>query len=409
MSPSPEREARQHIDAALEAAGWAIQDRATMNLTAAPGVAVREFKMAKGHGFADYLLFVNGKAIGALEAKPAGYRLANVELQAGKYATGLPGGLNPPVPQALWLYGLVGFAQGGSYAPAIMLVAQQLPPARRGAGVGWVLAGMSAGYVGSISLSLGLIALFDYRIAFLACALGTVVGAVLGTMAVARVANRIAGPPLPAGRASLVRDRRARLLTMGYMGHCWELFGMWAWAPAFLVASLGDRFALGAVGLGIAIAMALHLSAFVASITMGGASDRYGRRAVLLAVAVVGALCSFGFGWSGALPASLLLAFAALYGFAALGDTSVLSAAMSEAVPADYLGRALAVRSILGIGMGAAAPAAFGVVLDLSAPGQGWGWGWGFALMGLGGVFATVCAALLPAASPRRGQPPTPS
>jgi type I site-specific restriction endonuclease len=31
MSPSPEREARQEIDAALEAAGWAIQDRATMN------------------------------------------------------------------------------------------------------------------------------------------------------------------------------------------------------------------------------------------------------------------------------------------------------------------------------------------------------------------------------------------
>ncbi len=301
--------------------------------------------------------------------------------------------------QALWLYGLVGFAQAGSYSPAIMLVAQQLPPARRGVGVGWVLAGMSAGYVGSISLSQGLIAIFDYRVAFMACALGTVVGAVLGTVAVLRVANRIAGPPAAASRTSLVRDRRAMLLTVGYMGHCWELFGMWAWAPAFLVASLADRFTLGAVGLGIAIAMALHLSAFVASITMGGASDRYGRRAVLLVLAAVGALCSFGFGWSGELPASLLLGFAALYGFAALGDSSVLSAAMSEAVPADYLGRALAVRSILGIGIGAVAPAAFGAVLDVSAPGSGWGWG--FALMGVGGVVATVCAALLRTPSPQ--------
>jgi hypothetical protein len=67
---APEREARQHIDAALEAAGWAIQDRATMNLTAAPGIAVREFKMAPGHGFADYLLFVNGKAVGAPASRP---------------------------------------------------------------------------------------------------------------------------------------------------------------------------------------------------------------------------------------------------------------------------------------------------------------------------------------------------
>jgi type I restriction enzyme, R subunit len=71
MSPTPEQQARVQIDSALEAAGWIIQDRAAMNLTAGPGVAVREFKMASGHGFADYLLFVNGKAVGALEAKPA--------------------------------------------------------------------------------------------------------------------------------------------------------------------------------------------------------------------------------------------------------------------------------------------------------------------------------------------------
>ena len=93
--------------------------------------------------------------------------------------------------QALWLYGLVGLTQGGSYTPAIMLVAQQLPSARRGAAVGWVLAGMSAGYVGSISVTIGLIALFDYRIAFVVCALGTFVGAVFGSVAAAQVASRV--------------------------------------------------------------------------------------------------------------------------------------------------------------------------------------------------------------------------
>jgi MFS family permease len=298
--------------------------------------------------------------------------------------------------QALWLYGLVGLTQGGSYTPAIMLVAQQLPPARRGAGVGWVLAGMSAGYVGSISLAQGLIAAFDYQSAFTVCALGTVVGAGFGTVAARRVDNQIADPPSKASSAALFRDRRSLLLTVGYMGHCWELFGMWAWAPAFLIASLGNRFALGAVGLGIAIAIALHLSAFFAAFSLGRASDRYGRRAVLITVAAAGALCSFGFGWSGQLSPALLLAFAALYGFAALGDSSVLSTAMSEAVPAAYLGRALAVRSILGIGIGAVAPVAFGAVLDLSTPGPEWGWA--FSLMGIGGVVAAVCAALLPAA-----------
>jgi len=66
------------------------QGRDEMNLSAGTGVAVREFKMAKGHGFADYLLFFDGKAVGALEAKPAGHTLVGVETQALKYGEGLP-------------------------------------------------------------------------------------------------------------------------------------------------------------------------------------------------------------------------------------------------------------------------------------------------------------------------------
>jgi type I restriction enzyme R subunit len=104
MSPAPEQAARRQIDEALAAAGWIVQDRSAMNLAAGLGVAVREVKMASGHGFADYLLFVRGKAVGVLEAKPAGYALTNVELQVDKYATGLPAGLNPPVSPLPFLY-----------------------------------------------------------------------------------------------------------------------------------------------------------------------------------------------------------------------------------------------------------------------------------------------------------------
>ncbi len=57
----PEAEARVEIDAALAAAGWAVQNRSEMNLSAKRGVAVREFKLRSGHGFADYLLFVDGQ------------------------------------------------------------------------------------------------------------------------------------------------------------------------------------------------------------------------------------------------------------------------------------------------------------------------------------------------------------
>ena len=104
MNLTPEQKARVDIDAALVAAGWSLQNRDAINLAAGPGVAVREAKMASGHGFADYLLFVNGKAVGAIEAKPAGHTLSGVELQSGKYAAGLPAGLNPPVTPLPFVY-----------------------------------------------------------------------------------------------------------------------------------------------------------------------------------------------------------------------------------------------------------------------------------------------------------------
>ncbi len=104
MTLTPEQKARGSIDVSLRESGWLVQDRADVNLAAGPGIAVREFRMAPGHGFADYLLFVQGKAVGVLEAKPAGYALGSVELQADKYATGLPAGLNPPVNPLPFLY-----------------------------------------------------------------------------------------------------------------------------------------------------------------------------------------------------------------------------------------------------------------------------------------------------------------
>ncbi len=104
MPLTPEQQAREKIDEALAAAGWIVQNRDEMNLAAGLGVAVREFRMAPGHGFADYMLFVDGQAAGVLEAKPVGYTLTSVELQADKYATGLPAGLNPPVNPLPFLY-----------------------------------------------------------------------------------------------------------------------------------------------------------------------------------------------------------------------------------------------------------------------------------------------------------------
>ena len=102
--PGPEALAREAIDAALAAAGWAVQDFAALNLHAARGVAVREFPLAPGYGFADYLLYVDAQAAGVIEAKKAGTTLSGVEPQAVKYADGLPPALPAPVRPLPFLY-----------------------------------------------------------------------------------------------------------------------------------------------------------------------------------------------------------------------------------------------------------------------------------------------------------------
>ena len=70
----PEDQALRDIDRQLAACGWTVQDRASMNIHAGPGVAVPEFPVVKPdgrRGSVDYLLYANGKAIGVVEAKPA--------------------------------------------------------------------------------------------------------------------------------------------------------------------------------------------------------------------------------------------------------------------------------------------------------------------------------------------------
>ena len=85
---TPEQLARGRIDRLLRDAGWAVQDMKDFNRNAGEGVAVREFHLPSGP--CDYLLFVDGKAAGVIEAKKAGVTLSGVAGQSDKYMATLP-------------------------------------------------------------------------------------------------------------------------------------------------------------------------------------------------------------------------------------------------------------------------------------------------------------------------------
>jgi len=81
-----EQKARDDIDRMLEAAGWKVQSKKAINFDAGPGIAIREYQTDVGP--ADYVLFVDQKAVGVIEAKSAnwGQNITTVEDQSAGYA-----------------------------------------------------------------------------------------------------------------------------------------------------------------------------------------------------------------------------------------------------------------------------------------------------------------------------------
>jgi MFS family permease len=302
---------------------------------------------------------------------------------------------------ALLLNFVVAITQGGTYTPSIMLVADEFPPERRGRAVGVIQAAASFGYLVSLLLSLGISSLSSYIWGFYATAAGPFLGAVAGSWALASTANivhrRVTRAETSETLAQALMSRRSVLLTIGYTAHAWELLGMWAWTPAFLAAAFRHHGVFDSASMGLWIALSIHSAGVVAMLSMGEASDRWGRRGVLVATAAAGALLSFSFGWLIDLPLAPLLLITFAYGFAVLGDSGVLSTAMTEVIHPQYLGTLLALRSILGFGAGAVSPLVFGWILDATNPPGGLPhlWGWAFTVLGIGGAIATICALML--------------
>lgn len=298
---------------------------------------------------------------------------------------------------ALLLFGAVAVAVAGIYTPGIMLLAERFEPARRGQAMGWFLAASSMGYVLALVVGGAMVARAGWRGALLVLALGPVVCFVFSLVLFHGEGSRRAPPP---GRrrlsfdADLAGNRPAQLMIWGYVFHSWELLGMWAWTPAFIAAALTFQGTTveRAAGLGASLSAIFHVMGIVASATGGALSDRWGRTAVIAGMMLVSSACSFGFGWMLAAPLFLIVIVGGIYGFSALGDSSVYSTGITEAVKPERLGSALAVRSLLGFGAGAIAPLVFGWLLDLHGGRHASvaGWGWAFSALGVGGVLGLL-------------------
>ncbi|MBI4013144.1 MAG: MFS transporter [Candidatus Rokubacteria bacterium] len=305
---------------------------------------------------------------------------------------------NGPLSAAL-LYGLTALMIGGNYTPGLILIADRFPPETRGRATGFFLSATSIGYAASLVLAGGVLARWGWRAALIAGSLGPVAAAAVAAWTVWRTPTRVHPRAADVGFASeVLKNPGALLLMAAYTFHSWELLGMWAWTPAFLSAALmREGMELGrATGGGARITALFHLTGFLASLSAGWLSDRFGRTAVIVAMLAVSTACSFFFGWLVAAPFWVLLLVGLVYGFSAVGDSSVLSVGLTEVVAPHVLGSALALRSLLGFGAGAVAQSAFGLVLDATNTAQPYThWGWAYSLLGVGGAAGLVATVWL--------------
>jgi MFS family permease len=287
---------------------------------------------------------------------------------------------------AALLYALAGLCAGASYTPGLQLLARNTAPAVRGRAMGLFIASSSMGYALSLAVVAGLSHALHWRVGLIAAAACTVVGAVVTVHALRRM--RPTAAPAAAVRSGggswhalveTVRDKPAMAGNWAYAFHCWELMALWAWLPAYLVASSGQLGSMQSIG--VALAALAHLVSVFGSVLGGTASDRLGRARVMMIASLASLSMSFAFGWMWAWPLWLLAAMAALYNLLAIADSSVYSTALADGVAPHRLGAAYSVRSVMGFGAGALSPWVFGLALD-----------WGQARFGLDSTYGSVAA-----------------
>jgi MFS family permease len=293
---------------------------------------------------------------------------------------------------AFLLRGLMGLCLGGTYTPVLKLISETFSSTSRGRAMGLFIGAGSLGHAGSLAATGWIAARYGWETTFFLTSLGPILGAVVPLVILRGMTERKPEPRGSMLKKEVLTNRPALLMIAGYSAHTWELEAQRAWTPAFLIASY---LALGssrehALQAGSAFSSSMYVMGVFSTMIAGYWSDRWGRTAVIIAMMVVSISGSFSFGWMIGGPMIWLMVIGLIYGFAVIAESPVYSSGLSELVSPNFLGTALALRSLIGFGVGAVAPTAFGLVLDLTNSGEAQkalgylpNWGWAFSMLGL--------------------------
>jgi MFS family permease len=238
-------------------------------------------------------------------------------------------GLGP----AVVLRFLTGFFLAGVYPVGMKIVATWTKE-DRGLGIGLLVGALTLGSAAPQLLNV-IGASGDWKLLLYVAAGCAAVSGVIAGLFVREGPNRTQAPPFRwSYAAAILRDRPVLFANLGYLGHMWELYAMWAWIAAYSHSSAIAFFAIAAGAPGSAIA--------------GKLADRVGRTTITIASMAISGTCALFIGLVYHLGAGPLAAVAIIWGFAVVADSAQFSACITELGAREYVGTALTLQTSLG-------------------------------------------------------------
>jgi MFS family permease len=223
----------------------------------------------------------------------------------------------------------------------------------------------------------------DWRLVVYATSLLTLVGGAIAALFVPEGPHAFPRAPFDPRQAGLVlRNRGVRLASLGYFGHMWELYAMWAWFLIFFRDGHGASAQAAAYATFAAIA-----AGGLGCVAAGLVADRFGRAETAAGAMAVSGLCAVAIGALVHAPGAFVLAIGLVWGFAVVADSALFSTLVTEYADQAYVGTALALQLAIGFTLTVATIWLVPVLEDA------FGWRWAFAFLAPGpalGVLAML-------------------